>query len=257
MARIDYDERTAAAYKASREVPLDGLADWRDAIQRHLRPSAGMTLIDIGAGTGAFSAAIVAWFPGLAVRAVEPSEAMRARIPSATALEVFEGDTMALPLPDDSADGAWMSLMIHHVPDLELAAREIRRVLRPGAPVLIRQGFPDRYEPLGPLRHDGVEMIRWFPETARTADTFPTLAETTAAFAGAGFVQEALEPVRDIRAGTLADFLGQIDTLRTADTTLRGLSDEELLRGKERLRRAVESGNGEPRENWLDLLVLR
>jgi hypothetical protein len=39
---------------------------------------------------------------------------------------------------------------------------------------------------------------------------------------------------------------------------MRGLSDDEFVRGKERLRRAVRRGEGsEPRSNLLDLLVLR
>ncbi len=57
MARISYDEQTAAAFKAVREAPRDGLGEWREAVRRHLRPSPGMTLADIGAGTGAFAAA--------------------------------------------------------------------------------------------------------------------------------------------------------------------------------------------------------
>jgi SAM-dependent methyltransferase len=148
MARISYDEQTAAAFKAVREVPRDGLAEWREAVRRHLRPSQGMTLVDIGAGTGAFAAAFSDWFD-LRILAVEPSPAMRDQIPRTSAIQVFEGDASALPLADASADAAWLSLVIHHIPDLAVAAREIRRVLRPGAPVLIRQGFPDRYEPLG------------------------------------------------------------------------------------------------------------
>ena len=74
MARISYDEQTAAAFKAVREVPRDGLSEWREAVRRHLRPSQGMTLVDIGAGTGAFAAAFSDWFD-LSVLAVEPSAA--------------------------------------------------------------------------------------------------------------------------------------------------------------------------------------
>src|SRR5512132_3821405 len=150
MARIRYDQETAVAFKAVREVPREGLAEWREAVRRHLRPSPEMMLVDIGAGTGAFATACNEWF-GLGVLAVEPSAAMRDQIPRTPAIQVFEGDASALPLPDESADAAWLSLVVHHVPDLEAAAREIRRVLRPGAPVLIRQGFPDRYEPSGDL----------------------------------------------------------------------------------------------------------
>ena len=260
MARISYDEQTAAAFKAVREVPRDGLSEWREAVRRHLRPSPGMTLADIGAGTGAFSAAFSGWF-GLNVLAVEPSAAMRDQIPRTPAIQVFEGDASALPLPAESADAAWLSLVIHHIPDLRVAAREIRRVLRPGAPVLIRQGFPDRYEPAGNLKPHGIELVRWFPETARALSTFPSVEETCEAFAAAGFRQDALEQVRETYPASLADFLGQVDTFRRADTTMRSLTEDEFLRGKERLRRAVrhagDSANPDPRSNWLDLLVLR
>jgi SAM-dependent methyltransferase len=259
MARISYDEQTAAAFKAVREVPRDGLSEWREAVRRHLRSSQGMTLVDIGAGTGTFAAPFSDWFD-LNVLAVEPSAAMRDRIPRTPAIRVLEGDASALPLPDESADAAWLSLVIHHIPDLEIAAHEIRRVLRPGAPVLIRQGFPDRYEPSGNLKLDRIELVRWFPETARTIDAFPSVKDTCKAFGAAGFHQDALEQVRETYPTSLADFLGQVDTFRHADTTMRNLTEDEFLRGKERLCRAVrhaeDRANPEPRSNWLDLLVL-
>jgi ubiquinone/menaquinone biosynthesis C-methylase UbiE len=211
-----------------------------------------MTLVDIGAGTGAFAAAFSDWFD-LTVLAVEPSAAMRDQIPRTPAIRVLEGNASALPLPDESADAAWLSLVIHHIPDLGVAAHEIRRVLRPGAPVLIRQGFPGRL--------DRVELIQWFPETARTVDTYPSVRDTCKAFAAAGFHQNALEQVRETYPTSLADFLGQVDTFRHADTTMRNLTEDEILRGKERLRRAVRhaegTANAETRSNWLDLLVLR
>jgi Methyltransferase domain len=77
-----------------------------------------MTLVDIGAGTGAFAAAFCDWFD-LSVLAVEPSAAMRDQIPRTPAIQVLEGNASALPLPDESADAAWLSLVIHHIPDLE------------------------------------------------------------------------------------------------------------------------------------------
>jgi SAM-dependent methyltransferase len=253
MARIAYDDQTAAAFKAVREVPRSGLEHWREAIGRHLRPLPVMTVADIGAGTGAFAAAFSDWF-GLSILAVEPSAAMRAQIPRRPGIQALEGDASTLPLPDGSADGAWLSLVIHHIADLEAAAREIRRVLRPGAPVLIRQGFPGRM--------DTTHTFPWefFPETARTADTFPSLEQTCQAFATAGFRRDALERVPETLT-SLADFLAQADTFRRADTNLRALTDEEFRRGKERIRRAVqqaqETHSPEFRTNWLDLLVLR
>lgn len=252
VARISYDETTAAAFKAVREIPHDGLSEWREAVRRHLRPRPGMTLVDIGAGTGQFAAAFSEWFE-VSVVAVEPSAAMRAQIPRTPSIDVLEGDATSLPLPDESVDAAWLSLVLHHVPDLEVAARELRRVLRPDAPVLLRQGFPGRL--------DGVELVRWFPETARAVDTYPSLDETCAAFATAGFRRDALERVCETYPTDLSDLLGEVDTFRQADTTMRELTDDEFLRGKERLRRAVllAADTGAPgiRSNALDLLVLR
>jgi SAM-dependent methyltransferase len=185
---------------------------------------------------------------------------MRAQIPARPALpgqpgiQVLEGQASALPLPDQSADGAWMSLMIHHIPDLEAAAREIRRVLRPGAPVLIRQGYPGRGDP--------ARTFPWefFPETARSVSTFPTVEQVCQAFGTAGFRREAIEPVPE-RWISLAGFLDRADTFRHSDTNLRSLTEEEYLRGKEQLRRAVEQAGpearNEARTSWLELLVLR
>jgi ubiquinone/menaquinone biosynthesis C-methylase UbiE len=212
-----------------------------------------MTVIDIGAGTGAFAAMLSDWFD-LAVLAVEPSAAMRAQIPRRPGIRVLDGQASALPLPDHSADGAWLSLVIHHIPDLEAAAGEIRRVLRPGAPVLIRQGFPGRADP--------AHTFPWefFPETARTVNTYPSVEQACQAFSIAGFRRDALERVPETLT-SLDEFLDQADTFRRADTVMRGLTEEEFLRGKERLRRAVQhvehTARAQTRTNWLDVLVLR
>jgi SAM-dependent methyltransferase len=253
VARISYDGQTAAAFQAVREISRDGLAHWREAVRRHLNPSAGMTLADIGAGTGVFAAAFGDWF-GISVLAVEPSAAMRARIPRRPGIEVFDGHAGALPLPDGSADAAWLSTVIHHVADLEAAAQEIRRVLRPGAPVLIRQVFPGRA--------DRLEIVRWFPETVRTIDTYPSVEWTCQAFAAAGFGRDALEQIPQTDGVSLAESLARVDAFRDADTLMRSLTDEEFRRGKERLRRAVDGAapgttDQVPRTSWLDLLVLR
>ena len=108
---------------------------------------------------------------------------------------------------------------------------------------------------------DRVELVRWFPETARTVGTYPSVSDTCRAFAAAGFRQDALEQVRETYPTSLADFLGQVDTFRQADTTMRNLTENEFRCGKERLRRAVRHAEGtsdpETRSNWIDLLVLR
>jgi hypothetical protein len=73
---------------------------------------------------------------------------------------------------------------------------------------------------------------------------------------GLGAWREAVR--RNLRPSpSLAEFLEQADNFRHADTNMRGLTEEEFLRGKEQLRRAVKTARTETRTNWLDLLVLR
>src|SRR5262245_18668080 len=124
MARIAYNSHDAAAFEATRHLSDPGLAAWREAVTRHLGPRPGTRLLDLGAGTGSWARAFTDWYQNIVVIAVEPSEAMRARCPHP---QVLGGDAAHLPLADGSVDAAWLSTVIHHVPDLTAAARELRR----------------------------------------------------------------------------------------------------------------------------------
>ncbi|WP_432979881.1 class I SAM-dependent methyltransferase [Dactylosporangium sp. CA-233914] len=199
MAVIDYDARAAAAFAAGRHLRDDALTAWRERVAHHLRPTAATRLLDLGSGTGQWSAAFRRWY-GVSVTAVEPSAAMRA-VAEEPALA---GDAAHIPLPDGDVDAVWLSTVVHHIPDLPAAAAEIRRVLRPGGSVLIRSVFAGR--------HDGVTLMRYFPEAAAALDArFPSVAAVAASFAAAGFAALALEPVPQLTAPALGAALAGLD----------------------------------------------
>ena len=176
------------------------------------------------------------------VIAVEPSEAMRAR---SVYQPVVPGDAERIPLEDGSVDAAWLSTVIHHVPDLSRAARELRRVLRPGAPVLIRSAFAGR--------HQAIALFRYFPEAIRVLDTYPAVADVEAAFATAGFTTAGFEQVPQVTAASQRD---AVTTLRReAHTPLQLITDDEYATGLARLHKAAESDTGSVVDS-LDLLVL-
>jgi ubiquinone/menaquinone biosynthesis C-methylase UbiE len=242
MSQTVYDDAAAAAFQATREVPDDGLGDWRAAIARHLAPRPGMRVLDLGAGTGAWATALANWY-GVRVVAVEPSPAMRTR---ARCPGLVGGHAGALPLGRATLDGAWLSTVIHHLPDLAGAAHELRRVLRPAAPVLIRSAFPGR--------HQGIGVFRYWPEAVAVLDTFPSVTDVCAAFGQAGFSRAALESVPQVTALSLAAVAASMR--REAHTPLMRISDDAYEAGLARLR-AAAAAEPAPVIDALDLLVLR
>ncbi|MFJ9774614.1 methyltransferase domain-containing protein [Kitasatospora sp. NPDC101157] len=235
----------AEAYRASREIPIRGLAQWRTAIAAAAPMAPGRRVLDIGAGTGGFAAAFREWF-GVHVVAVEPDDAMRRLIPRTTGIEVRDGRAEALPVPDACADAAWLGSVVHHLTDLAAAAAELRRALRPGAPVLVRNAFPGRSA--GDIR------VRFFPETAAAVEGYPTVEQVCEAFATAGFRRVSLASVPQQNDPTLAEYASRLR--READSKLRALTDAQYEAGLARLRAAVAEDPVQPATSWMDLLVL-
>src|SRR5512133_2935085 len=189
MAWVDYDQ-LAAVYDQDRAVPLEALEPWRTALAAYLPPASGLPVLDLGAGTGLFSVAIAQWFD-TAVIALEPSEAMRNQARSTRVdprVAYVGGLGEDLPLRGGCCDSAWLSTVIHHLSDLAGCAGELRRVVRPGGWVLIRQAFPDRPEP-------GTRLFTFWPGARAILARAPTLQATRATFAAAGFRFHRLEQI--------------------------------------------------------------
>ncbi|MEV6638320.1 methyltransferase domain-containing protein [Actinoplanes sp. NPDC051470] len=240
MARIAYDGHDAAAFADTRHLAAAALDSWLAAVGRHLPPAHGKRLLDLGSGTGAWAKAFA---DSYAVIAVEPSEAMRARSEHP---HVLAGDAEHIPLADGSVDAVWLSTVVHHVPDLVRSAHEIRRVLRPGGPVLIRSAFAGR--------HDTITLFRYFTEAIRVLDSFPSVPEVQEAFGASGFGVAAIEQVPQCTAASLRDFATRLR--RAAHTPLQLISDQEYATGLARLNAAADHVDG-PVIDALDLLVLR
>jgi ubiquinone/menaquinone biosynthesis C-methylase UbiE len=254
MARVDYD-RMAADYLKGRSLPPDGLQPWLAAIEPWLAggPAGRWPALDLGAGTGQFAVAIAGRF-GVEVVAVEPSAGMRAQAAANSHPRVawVGGRAEQLPLRDGGCAWAWMSTVVHHFDDLDAAAAELRRVLRPGGLVLIRQAFPGRLNKIS--LYD-----RCFPGAGQSMiseGVLPTVGRVAAAFAGASFGLEALQTVAQVSAPSMAAYRDKVR--RRADTGLRLLPDEEFAAGLAALDRAVEAETiPAPVVDRLDLLILR
>jgi len=141
-------DRIAPVYDAMNRVMTMGLdVRWRRLGARAVvRP--GDSVLDAACGTGDFA---VADLRAGAARVVgldfSPRMLERARR-KAPQVEWVEGDLLALPFADAAFDAATVGFGVRNVGDLELALRELRRVVRPGGRVAILEIT----RPRGPLR---------------------------------------------------------------------------------------------------------
>jgi SAM-dependent methyltransferase len=247
VVRIDYD-REAGRYRAGREVPLEQLESWRPWLGGFLRPG-DEPLLDIGAGTGLWTRAFVTWFD-IEVIALEPSSGMRevgAQIGLPPKACYLAASAEHLPFGRAAFRGAWLSTVVHHLTDLSVCARELRRALSEGASVMIRNSFSGRLE--------GVELFRHFPAASTVAAHWPTLEQVIATFAEAGFTQNHVVTVREERWRDLEGVRDWAVAMRNTDSALAPISDVEFAEGVRNLEVAIAHGE-RPRPTSTDLVVL-
>jgi len=204
-----------------------------------LAPPSGLRWLDVGCGTGAFTAMIAEQCAPAMIHGIDPSEAQleRARTHLPPTLARFErGDAMALPFPDDSMDAAVMPLVIFFVPDPPVGVAEMARVVRPGGIVaayawdVTGGGFPYSAVQEG-LRAMELEVPREPSPDASRIDRMQEL------WTGAGLdkVETREITVRRSFAG-FEDYWDTIVGGPSAGRQLRALSCEDRARFQLRLR---------------------
>ncbi len=145
LAAAHYDDKWGISYEEK------GQAQVRSKLRKTLGREPGVfdRALEIGAGTGYFGlnllragvvreAVATDISPGM-LRSLEDSAA-RLGLP----VETAHCEAAELPFEDDSFDLVFGHAVLHHVPDLDAAFREFRRVLRPGGTIAFC-GEPSHY----------------------------------------------------------------------------------------------------------------
>ncbi|MFM9371826.1 class I SAM-dependent methyltransferase [Streptomyces sp. Da 82-17] len=229
--RVYDDERLAGAYERGNEMPEPSLRAWVELIaSRTDRPQPAV--VEVGAGTGMFSAAMARWIDGAEVLAVDASEAMLAearRHHPHPAVRYERGSAEHIPAAQHSFDLALLSRVVHHLPDRAAAARELARVLRPGGKAIVRTTFRERL--------DAVVYDYWPRLRALDERRFPSEQQLVADFTSAGFVREDVLSYAQPVAPDLATYHARVATAPQSKFTY--LTPEEFRAGLDRMEAAV------------------
>lgn len=130
----DYTRFRPAYPAAAIDLILDGLGD-----------ASGLSIADIGAGTGILSRALADG--GASVIAIEPNEAMRAAAPPHDRIRWRDARGEATGMDRDSVDAVTCAQAFHWLKPEE-AIREFVRILRPGGRIALLWNIGDERDPV-------------------------------------------------------------------------------------------------------------
>lgn len=118
----------------------ENLLPFRMWLLRIVDARPGQCLLDVGAGSGQFHADLA----GVNVTALDISPGMLAKV----TVPAVQADAQYLPFADASFDRVMANHVLYHIPDMPLALREMRRVVRPGGRVVITTNSRTTLSPL-------------------------------------------------------------------------------------------------------------
>ena len=141
---------------------------WRRAAANEACVASGERVLDVAAGTGGLSSAVLRRWPGTRVVGVDFSRQMmevgRTR-GAGRAVEWVEGDALRLPFPDESFDAVVNGFMLRNVTDVVTTLAEQARVVRRGGRVVcLEMTWPRRrlFRPFFRLYFAGlVPLLGW------------------------------------------------------------------------------------------------
>ncbi|HEV8051838.1 MAG TPA: class I SAM-dependent methyltransferase [Parachlamydiaceae bacterium] len=109
---------------------------------QHLSPNKDLSYLDVGCGSGNYTEAI--FKQGFQITGIDISEEMlrKAKLKN-DSIDWIYGDARNMPFLNDSFNGATCVLATHHIKDIEIAFREVFRVIKNGSFVIFT-AFPEQ-----------------------------------------------------------------------------------------------------------------
>jgi ubiquinone/menaquinone biosynthesis C-methylase UbiE len=248
---MDYDATDmASTYDHGRDHGPQFLDLWMNVVSSHVKGQGIKTILDLGCGTGRFTHGLRARFDAEVI-GIDPSKKMLAQARSkqrGRGIRYEHGAGEAIPLPNDSVDLIFMSMIFHHFDDPALAALECRRVLRDGGTVLVRTGTRERISTY--------PYVDFFPSSRPILEkTLPTKTFAREVFEAAGFRMVSGELVTQEIAPSYAAYAEKLSA--GADSVLASLSRRDFDTGMRALLIRAAQSDGEVVCEPIDVFVFR
>ena len=222
----DQAQRYDAARAMSREAQRLSLEPLRPLLPDPIR-----LVVDLGCGTGRFSAALAEEFAA-PVCGIDPAGTMLSKARANVThprVTFMQAEAAALPVRAGAADLVFVSMAYHHFDDKPAAAAEMRRVLSSQGLVAIRNTTVDAL--------DGFAFLRYFPAARAQGEAIlPRRDELTASLAAAGLARVLHRVVPHEMARTWAEYCDKIAA--RAYSLLAMIPDADFEAGLAAMRRA-------------------
>lgn len=195
---------TAHRYDSARSLPSQTKILWLDALKFSIPEQEIKKILDLGCGTGRFSAALGKAFE-CSVVGVEPSSAMLnvAMSQSEPNVEWKQGQAENIPLETEAVDLVFMSQVFHHLIQPQKALREINRVLTSAGYLAIRNGTREY--------NNELEWLRFFPEALEIEDKrTPSQQELKESVCGQSFELISQRTIYQLFAASYAEYFEKV-----------------------------------------------
>lgn len=228
MRYIDFDDGLHETYAKGRRLDPDMMTMWTDAVSGPLNRDEVDRILDLGAGTGRFTAPLATALQARTI-ALDPSRKMLGGMDEA--IPRLQGSAESLPFPDGAFDLVFASMVLHHIEDLDQAASEVRRVLRPAGHLVVRTCFSETID---------TPVQAFFPSLLGVERSLlPSRSHIVHTFADRGLHLANQQMLRQRMDGSHRGYADRIR--RRAVSTLRMILDEEFEAGMRHLDRVAQA----------------
>lgn len=250
MKNAYFQKEVAGHYDSARSLPPQTKVLWLDALKSSIPEQEIRKLLDLGCGTGRFTAGLGMTFE-CSVVGVEPSAAMLdvAISRNEPNIEWKQGQAESIPLENQAVDLVYISQVFHHFARPRQALQEINRVLTRAGYLAVRNSTRE---------HNGeLAWLKFFPEAEKIEEgRTPSAQELKELVCSESFVMISHSTIQQLFASSYNEYYEKVS--QRGLSALIAINDEAFQSGLRQFWHwAREQPQGLPVYEPVDLFIFQ